>query len=203
MIAGVYDMKKEDVQVSETNRTQVSEDSMIVYPGKGRMLLLSILSLAFAVGSIWAAFNRESILEEARGVTLVTAPILPIVVAVGIPFFSLCTVYLVYRFIKPKPSLRIDKDGIDENASFVGVGKIRWDEIERVVMYSMMGQKMIGIIPKDFEPFLERQSGVKRTLLSMNKKKEIPISIPQNASDVPLEAVLEFVGQFIDQEKIG
>ncbi|PWA11222.1 hypothetical protein DCC39_09635 [Pueribacillus theae] len=189
--------------MGEANRTQVSKDSMIVYPGKGRMLLLSILSLAFVAASIWAALNRESILEEAQGITSVTAPILPVVVAVSIPFFSLCTVYLLYRFVKPKPSLRIDKDGIDENASFVGVGQIHWDEIERIVMYSMMGQKMIGIIPKDFEPFLERQSGVKRALLSMNKKKEIPISIPQNASDVPLEAVLEFVEQFIDQEKIG
>lgn len=189
--------------MSETNRTQVSKDSMIVYPGKGRTLLLSILSLAFTAGLIWAAFNRESILEEAQGITSVTAPILPVVVAIGIPFFSLCTVYLVYRFVKPKPSLRIDKDGIDDNASFVGVGKIRWDEIERIGMYSLMGQKMIGIIPKDFEPFLERQSGVKRALLSMNKNKEFPISIPQNASNVPLEAVLEFVEQFIDQEKIG
>ncbi|GIN59878.1 hypothetical protein [Lederbergia ruris] len=33
--------------MSETNRTQVSKDSMIVYPGKGRILMLSILSLAF------------------------------------------------------------------------------------------------------------------------------------------------------------
>lgn len=189
--------------MSEANRTQVSNDSMVVYPRKGRMLVLFILSLAFVAGSIWAALNRESILEEARGITSVTAPILPIVVAVAIPFFSLCTVYLSYRFVKPKPSLRIDKDGIDENASFVGVGKIRWDEIERIVLYSMMGQKMIGIIPKYFKPFIERQSGVKRALLSMNKKKEIPISIPQTASDVPLEAVLEFVEQFIDKKKIG
>ncbi|MED4083202.1 hypothetical protein P4637_20695 [Halalkalibacterium halodurans] len=189
--------------MSETHQTQVSKDCMIVYPGKERMLLLSILSLAFVAGSIWVALNQESILEEARGITSVTAPFLPVVVAVSIPFFSLCTVYLVYRLVKPKPSLRIDQEGIYENASFVGVGQIRWDEIERIVMYSVMGQKMIGIIPKDFEPFLERQSGVKRALLNMNKKKDIPVSIPQNASDIPLEAVLEFAQQFIDQEKIG
>ncbi|MBW8351286.1 hypothetical protein K0H71_17860 [Bacillus sp. IITD106] len=189
--------------MSETNRTRVSKESMIVFPGKGRMLMLSILSLAFVAVLVWAAFNRGEIAEDAQGITTVIAPILPFILVVGIPFFSLCTVYLLYRLVKPKPSLRIDKDGIDENASFVGVGQIRWDEIERIVMYSMMGQKMIGIIPKDFESILERQTGVKRALLSMNKKKEIPISIPQNTSDVPLETVLEFVEQFIEQEKIG
>lgn len=97
----------------------------------------------------------------------------------------------------------MDQEGIHENTTLASVGLIPWDEIERIGMYSLVGQKMIGIMPKDFEPFLQRQSGVKRALLNMNKNKEFPINIPQNASDVPLEAVLEFVEQFIDQEKIG
>lgn len=187
----------------ETHQTQVSKDRMIVYPGKGRTLLLSILSLAFVAVLVWAAFNRDTIGENAQGITTVIAPILPLILVIGIPFFSLCTVYLLYRLVKPKPSLRIDKEGIYENASLASVGLIRWDEIERMGMYSLAGQKMIGIVPTDFEPFLQRQSGVKRSLLSANKNKEFPISIPQNASEVPLESVLEFARQFIDQEKIG
>ncbi|WP_313431239.1 STM3941 family protein [Siminovitchia terrae] len=189
--------------MSETNRTQVSKDSMIVYPGKGRTLLLSILSLAFVAVLVWAAFSRDEIAENAQGITAVIAPILPFIWVVGIPFFVLCTVYLLYRLVKPRPSLRIDQEGIYENATLASVGLIRWDEIERVGMYSLVGQKMIGIMPTNFEPFLQRQSGLKRALLNMNKNKEFPISIPQNASDVPLEAVLEFVEQFIDEEKIG
>ncbi|WZY00205.1 STM3941 family protein [Bacillus sp. FSL W7-1360] len=179
------------------------KDSMIIYPGKGRTLLFLILSIGFLAALVWAVLNRESIEEGAMGVTTATAPLIPVIAALGIPFFSIPTGYLVYRLIKPKPSLRIDKEGIYENASLAGVGMIRWDEIERIGMYTLVGQKMIGIVPKDFDTFLQRQNGVKRAFSSMNKKKEFPISIPQGASDVPLESVLAFAEQFIDKEKIG
>ncbi|WZY00217.1 STM3941 family protein [Bacillus sp. FSL W7-1360] len=185
------------------NKTQVSKDCMVVYPGKGRMLILSILSVAFLAGLVWAALNRASIEEGAMGITIATAPLIPVITAIGIPLSVICTGYILYRLVKPKPSFRIDKEGIYEDASLASVGLIRWDEIERIGMYSLVGQKTLGIVPRNLEAVLQRQSGLKRALLSMNKKKEIPISIPQGASDVPLESVLEFVEQFIDKEKIG
>src|SRR6185436_15541060 len=70
---------------------------------------------------------------------------------VGAPLFSLALIYVCYRLLRPRPSVIINQEGIVDNASALGAGLIRWEEIEGMFIYKVMGKPLLGIIPVNLE----------------------------------------------------
>lgn len=111
---------------------------------------------------------------------------------VAILFFGSIGLYIGYRLIRPSPALRINEDGIYDNASLGGVGLIRWEEIAEIFVYSLMGQKMLGIVPLDWPALLARQPRYKQALMNANAGvAEAPINIPQAILPMPVEELQE------------
>ena len=55
-------------------------------------------------------------------------------------------------------------------------------------MYELMGQSMIGVKLKDEQAFLDRQTGVKRKLMTVNTQMvDATVSIAQSSLSLPLE----------------
>src|ERR1041385_4480948 len=113
-------------------------NEVAIYPKKVKLLTIALGSLLFVILSFYVARNH------AMGLDLWT---IIIISYVGIPFFGLCLVYAIYRLLVPKPAVVISDEGIFDNASAVGAGMLRWEEIAHVFAYDFMGQRMLGIIP--------------------------------------------------------
>ena len=85
----------------------------------------------------------------------------------------------------------ISEEGIFDNASAVGAGMLRWEEIANVFAYEFMGQRMLGIIPVTEEVVLSRQSRLKRVMAKMNKGiAAAPFNISQNVLPISVDELL-------------
>lgn len=109
-------------------------------------------------------------------------------------FFGICFLYLAYRTMKRQPSLLIDDEGVTDNSSYIGGGRLTWQDIRAVRLYDYMGQRMIGLELHDPQALYDRQSGFKRLLLKANKGLVKPqVNIPQAGLALPIEQVYDLL----------
>jgi hypothetical protein len=136
------------------------------------MLLILLGSIAFVAIGIWIGTT---------GVMLVL-PIWEVVLVVyfGVLFFAACGLYAAYRLVIRRPALEIDPAGITDASSAIGAGRLRWDDVDHVRLYSYSGQPMLGIVPRDIPLFLRRQGAVQRYLTKLSLTLGCsPINVPQ------------------------
>ena len=158
-------------------------NEVAIYPKKVKLLAIAVGALLGVILGFYLAQNRVA-MELPLDAIIITS-------YVGIPFFGLCLVYAIYRLLMPKPAVVISDEGIFDNASAVGAGMLKWDEIAEVFAYDFMGQRMLGIIPVNEEVVLGRQSRLKRVMAKMNKGiAEAPFNIPQNVLPISVDELL-------------
>jgi hypothetical protein len=156
---------------------------LILYPSRLKVMALAVGSLAIAaLGAGVLAFRGQ-----------MEMPLVPaaIVAACFVPFGSVCAAYATYRLLVRRPALVIDKDGIVDNASAVGVGFLAWAEIQHVVIYSYARHKMLGIVPSDPHALYARIGPIKSRLLRWNLRLgATSINIPQMTLPLKLEDLI-------------
>jgi hypothetical protein len=159
-------------------------DDVVIYQRKLKTLLIAAVSLLFVAIGFYLA----------DGLDAMRLPLWVIVVTsyVGIPFFGLCFVYALYRLLSPKAAVVISREGIFDNASAVGAGMLKWEEIAEIYTYDFMRQRMLGIVPKDAEAVIARQPLFKRILARLNRGLvQAPFNIPQNTLSIPVDELLK------------
>lgn len=168
----------------------IMNQKIIIYPKQSKMVFLGLASLLFVVIGIIMLVNVEEIE-------------LPLTLAIAVSFlcilfFSICFIYIFYRIFHRKPSLIVDEYGITDNSSAISVGLVKWMEMKDLFLYDYMGQKFLGVVPKDEQAFFAKMSPVKRKLAQANSKMvKAPINITQNTVSIPLEKVLEYARHYL------
>lgn len=84
--------------------------------------------------------------------------------------------FLIYlgRALQRKPLLTITFDGIIDSTSGSSVGYIPFQDIERFCIVNNMGQKVIGVIPKDEKFFTDKLSPIKQKIAKSNIDNQAP-----------------------------
>ena len=120
---------------------------------------------------------------------------------VSVAFFGAAAVSIVYRLVKPTPAVILNAQGIVDNASGVSVGLILWEEIGEVREYRVQNQVFLGIMPKDLEALLEKQSRWKRTAIRANLSMgAAPVNIPQAALGVKVSDLVREIERRLHRE---
>src|SRR5436190_9222066 len=114
------------------------ESDLVIYPSKGKMLLLSFGFLVFLGGTIAMLAARDEMHLPAAAMAII---------ALGIPLFGGGLIWSCSRLIKPRPALVLDRTGIFDDASAMGAGWLRWEEIVQVYPYTFGNQRYLGIVP--------------------------------------------------------
>lgn len=93
--------------------------------------------------------------------------------------------------LESKPLLTITFDGIIDSTTSGSVGYIPFQDIENFTVTCLMSQKVIGIIPKDEDAFIEKLSPLKQKAALENLRlKYPPMSIRvDKAKDMSLEDI--------------
>ena len=132
----------------------------MIYPSRSKAALVLLGAIAFVVAGLWIGSP-----DIAR-----TLPLWDVVIAtyVGVPFFGACGLYAAYRLVRRRPAVEIDSTGFTDSSSAVGAGRLSWGEVNRVVVYKVYGQWMLGIVPRDLETFISRQSIWRRWVTRLN-----------------------------------
>ncbi|MEW6208222.1 MAG: STM3941 family protein [Acidobacteriota bacterium] len=153
------------------------------------MLGIAVGALTFVATGIYFAVDRQSL----------RLPLWVIVISsyIGVPFFGLGFIYACYRLFVPKPLLIINRDGIFDNASAVGAGMLRWEEIAEIFTYTFWGERFLGIIPINPETVMNRQSSIKRFLMKLNRGLKLaPINIPQPGLPMSVDELQSMIEEY-------
>ncbi len=101
--------------------------------------------------------------------------------------------FLIYlgRALQRKPLLTITFDGIIDSSSGSSVGYIPFQDIERFCIINNMGQKVIGVVPKDEQFFMDKLSPMKQRIAKSNiGNQNPPFTIRvDKAKDMSLEDI--------------
>ena len=139
---------------------QATNAAHVEYPSRIRALFLILGSLLFVVAGIWMI---QSYLSGED--TIVTA----LVGVVCILFFGIALLFSIVLLFKRTPTLQLDEEGIIDNSSLIPGGRIRWDEISEIQLYSYKGQPFIGINLNKPDDYLAEQSVINQQLMRVNK----------------------------------
>lgn len=162
-------------------------DEIVIPLSKAKVALLLFGALAFVAVSIWiwSIADTQNRLNPlfVKGVALA-----------GISFFGLCGLYSCIKMFDNKPGLVIDAQGIVDNSSAVAAGRIPWDDIVGVKVYSIAGQKVLVIEVLDPQKYVERGSAFKRMLNAANTNTiGSPISITSNTLQIQFDELVNIL----------
>jgi hypothetical protein len=103
----------------------------------------------------------------------------------------------IRQLIDARARLIIDKDGITDRT--MGVGTIKWEEIENAYVSSISGNDFICLEVKNPEQYINKLSKVKRALAGANRSLGFTeLSVNLSGVDVSTEEVFELVIKYCE-----
>lgn len=165
---------------------------IVVYPSRGRLLRYALLYVvgifAFGLFLYWSVIGDYPQTNNPRGDWIFAlAASLGVVGRIGIGILSLAMGLLLavilactlYRILVRKPSISVDAVGVTDGCSLIagGVGLIRWDEIQLVMVETHSKRaRFLCVMPRDADDFLRQRQ---HNLLIRLFRRSLTISLPR------------------------
>jgi hypothetical protein len=113
-----------------------------------KQILLGFIMNAVSVLCIGTGFSDILAGNTGKGIFTVLTGI------VGLAFFGFALWFMLRRLrtAATVPIVTVTRDGITDHSSAIRVGLIRWENIETLTNYTFQGQRMLGIIPRNWDP---------------------------------------------------
>ncbi|WP_049815958.1 STM3941 family protein [Ralstonia sp. 25mfcol4.1] len=158
--------------------------SIVIYQSRGKLAVLLLGSILFVVLCIFL-LAKHPVSMSAKST---------IAVALGIPFFAACGLFMLFRLLWRRPAIIIDYEGINDQASAASIGFIPWKDISHakvVVFGSRHRQKYLCVSLRNSNDYLAKCGPLARGLLRANAGMSgYIVNIPQAALSVGLEVAL-------------
>ena len=138
----------------ETAESDDHSHDLAVYASKGKTFLVMLLGLAATAFCVWAPTLPG---PADRGRFYDTPAIGVFVQVAGGAFFGSGTIRALMVLFSPHPMLIVNHQGIFLHSQILGVGTVRWSEIEALVVYRTLAQGMLKIVPRDPRTIRARQ----------------------------------------------
>src|SRR5215467_8125472 len=164
-------------QLSNVNQL-MTPDAIVIYPSRGKMLLLTLGAAAFVALGVFILKTASS---DDRWIGIAS-----------IVFFGLCFGIGVSKLARRTPALIIHSSGLLDNGSALSAGFLPWNEIESIFVSSIRNQRFLAIRVRDEEAMLSRQSGLKAKLMKLNVSLAgAAINIPLTTLPMSLEELIQ------------
>ena len=156
-------------------------DELVIELSKGKIILLILGSLVFVAGGAWMLSmgpeDMKDMIPLFRNVLLVH-----IVGILSIVFFGMAAVLGLKKLFDKKPGLVFNSAGIMDNSSGISAGFIPWSDILGAKTYEVVNQKMLVILLRNPEVYIERGNPLMRFLNKRNSSMcGSPITINSKA----------------------
>ena len=179
-------------------------DEKIIELSKTKIALAILGSCAFVAIGVWMLSLDEESIRSGRSFRLFLNNPMYVrglgLLAIGL--FGLLALFLFRKLFDKKPGLVFSDSGIVDNASAVAAGFIPWSEVIGSRIFEMPQQKMLIIMVKEPEKYIERGNAVKRKLNQANHNMcGSPISISANSLKIDFAELHSLFDQY--QQKYG
>lgn len=159
---------------------------------KGKLLLSILGAFAFVAIGFWFVLAPPS-----RTGSPLESTLLMVLGVVAILFFGGIAILVIRKLFDSRPGLIIDEQGLLDNSGGLSAGQILWQDIENFKVLQIQRQRLILILVKNPQDYIDRQSnGWKRKLMAMNYRQYgTPISISTNGLKISFAELLEMLEQ--------
>jgi hypothetical protein len=172
-----------------------SSEEKTIELSKTKLLLLIFGSLAFIGLGAWMVSLDAAQIEAQRRFN---DPMF--VHGIGwlaIAFFGWCGVIGIRKFFDKMPGLIFSSAGITDNSSGVSAGLIPWSDIIGFNIYEIQKQKMLIVLVKNPDIYIEIGSVIKRSLNRANYKMcGSPIAISSNSLKINFDELLKLSNEY-------
>lgn len=159
---------------------------------KEKGILTFLGAIAFVATSIWLIVYADS--HETVDIGILELDPVIVIGYVGLIFFGLAGLYILYKLFDKKPGLIIDKEGIYDNSSAAAGHLIKWERITGLRVEQVMSTKFILIDIENPEQFMDGVSGIKRKLMwSTYKMYGTPTSISSSTLSCDFDDLFQII----------
>lgn len=165
---------------------------MSIALSKGKLLLSTLGAFAFVAIGFWFVLAPPT-----RTGSSLESTLLMVLGLVAILFFGGIAILVISKLFDSSPGLIIDEQGLMDNSGGLSAGQILWEDIEDISLLQIQRQRLILILVKNPQDYLDRQSnGWKRKLMAMNYRQYgTPLSISTNGLKISFAELLEILKQ--------
>lgn len=161
---------------------------------KGKLLLTLLGAFAFVAIGIWFVLAPPTTYSSFFGPAVII-----VIGIISILFFGGIAILVIRKLFDSRPGLIINEQGINDNSSGLSAGQISWADIEDFSVLQIQRQRLILILVKNPQDYIDRQSnGWKRKLMAMNYRQYgTPMSISTNGLKISFAELLEILKQHL------
>ena len=181
-----------------------SNDEKIIELSKTKIALGILGSFAFVIAGVWLLTQDGESIRTSSGFRLFfNNP----AVAYGLGFLSIAVfgvlaLFFFRKLFNKEPGLIFNSSGIVDNASAASAGFIPWSDVLGSQIFEMQRQKMLVIMVKDPQKYVDRGSAIKRKLNQANSNMVgSPISISATALKTNFSELQSVFNEY--QQKYG
>lgn len=172
---------------------EITHERARVRINRTAVALLALAGLACTVGLAWACTRLLPVTSTGALGWMIAGWLVA-----GISGFA--TVLLVRRLFSRRVGLVIDRHGIIDQLSYLGVGKIRWADIKRLRLVSILGIKFVVIRVYDTRRYINRGNFLQRWLKSLNGAAlGHPVILTFLLFNAPADQIMPTITHFFDQ----
>lgn len=163
-----------------------------IHLSKGKLLLSTLGAFAFVAIGFWFVLAPPS-----RTGSSLESTLLMVLGLVSILFFGGIAILVIRKLFDSRPGLIIDEQGLTDNSGGLSAGQILWQDIEDFKVLQIQRQRLILILVKNPQDYIDRQSNAwKRKLMAMNYRQYgTPISISTNGLKISFAELSEILEQ--------
>lgn len=158
---------------------------------KTRISLMILGSVVFVLLGIWFIVDPP----DARNVFWSNPVMLRGLGIVTIVFFGYAGLVLMRKLTEQQPGLVVDETGITDYSSGLSGGHVAWTDIQDILILQIQRQKMVMILVRDPEAFIQREkSAVKRKLMAVNYRSYgSPWNISANSLQISFDDLYQLL----------
>ena len=158
---------------------------------KKKLFWILLGALAFMTAGLLFILNPEPFTRRLLGSTI----LVQVLGGVCLLLFALFGWVAVQKMRSSKMGLRIDENGIEDHSHANSVGLIPWEDITGFSMAEVYSTKIILVITKDPETYIERARNVlsKKSMAASYKMYGTPVSLVANSLKISSEELFSIV----------
>lgn len=165
-------------------------DRLVIPVAKGSLARFFVISFLGMAGFAYLLFGRTTD-------TTLPGLLLRGLSAAGILFCALSGLFAARRLFDPTPGLVLDAEGLIDNSSVIGAGRVRWDEITEIRVTKSGPQRFLTVLVDDPQKFIDRGGSLRRKVYEANHRKAgSPVNITTRTLRIPLEELVAKTSEF-------
>ena len=156
---------------------------------KTKLIFLTFAAVCLVAVGVWLYMNADQFPEK--------SPLFAKLVGVaGVIFSGAGAAYGFLKLFDSAPGLIVDSKGIFDNSSGISAGLIPWTDITGFKVGSIQRQRFLSIEVRNPDKYIQRASGLKRLLVSLNARYfGGPIHISSTSLKISFDQLLRIVGE--------